>query len=133
MVGIPGGTAVFPQREPAQAAVVELNELPISLGPLLVAEPKRVALANHFAHQIVEVGFRTVWSGAVWSQLRFHLEDAHVDPHLKNLTAIAGFHQAGADFPRAVVPSFEYGIDIARRGHAWHSLHEEAADRLSLH
>ena len=54
---------------------------------------------------------------AIGAEIGLHLQHPHVDSHLQNLPAVAGFHEAGAHLPRLKLPALQQRVDIAWCGH----------------
>ena len=117
VVGILGGPPVFSERQPAQPPLVVLHELPVGLNALLLRKPERVAAADRLADQVVVVGFGTAGAVSVRPQLRLHLHNTHVDPHLEHLAAGAGLDQAGVHLTRRELPRLEQRVEVAGAGH----------------
>ena len=112
MVGVLGCPVVFPERQPAEPAVVVLHKLPVSLGALLFGKFEAFPFTNHLTDEIVEIGFGAVGASAVRSQISLHLQQAHIDSHLKHLAAVACLDAAGGHFTWGVVPVLQDSVDI---------------------
>ena len=107
----------LPQRQPADPAVIELEEFAIHLHALLLGQRERLGFAQGLLDQRVEQRIGTLGPGAVGTTGRFHLQHAHLDPHLHDLTSVLCTDQPCTEHARLVRPILQDPVDVAAFGH----------------
>src|SRR5438093_13563065 len=111
VIGVGDRASEIPERHPANATMIKLDELAIGFLTLLFTEDKTFLLGR-LRGDILKVGGEIVRPSSVGPAFHFHLHDSQVHAHLQDLPAIAGLHLPGLHFSRLEFPVAQSGIDI---------------------
>ena len=115
MIRILDCPAILPQRQPAHAAMIKLQKLPVRFLTLVVAQGK---ISLGFARQpvlllqIIEESRMPMRMRAIRPARRFKLQRAEVDAQLDDLSAIVRLHEPGLGDAGLVLPIFQNEIDV---------------------
>ena len=131
MIGVAHRPAKFPQGQPANPPVIELQELAIRGDALLGVELEIFPLVQGQVQQMIEIGFAAVGPLAVGPPVDLELQNAHLDPHLQHFAALAGPHQARADFARLIRPTPQDLIDVLSPCHDRFTFHTQGRQYAS--
>ena len=111
VIGVADRLVKFTQGQPADPAMIELDEFAIHFATLRVAD-REIVVVNRLAYQVIEIRFETKRPGAVRPVRGLQLEESHVDPHLDYGAPIVTFFHAHVDRLRVVLPLPQQAIDV---------------------
>jgi hypothetical protein len=107
VIGVGNGSGIVLERQPADPAVVVLQEFAIRFLALFLAELE--GLPGAIAHlrlmaKVIEIAGMAVWPGAVRPIAGLDLQNAKIDAHLNDLPPAMGLHQTGLHDSRFEIP-----------------------------
>ena len=97
--------------------MIKLDKLAIRLVALVRSQNQLVLFGRFQRFEAIEKRIGPFRPAAVGPVIDFHLQQAHVDPHLQHLAAIGGFHTAGHNLARLERPIGEQIVDILATRH----------------
>ena len=118
--GVGRRPGVLLQRQPANAAVIVLVELPVDLDAPLLGEFELLSFLERRGDKEVVKGGKAMGPLAVGPARRLELQQAHVDPHLQQLAPVGAGdapHHGAAGNKR---PLAEQAVDVEIAGKIGH-------------
>ena len=112
VIGVGHRAGELPQRQAANPPVIELQELAVDLDALLFVECKGLPFDALQLPEPVEARLGPAGVLAVGPAGDLHLQQAHLDPHLEHLAAVAGADQPRGNHPRLEGPLAKNEVDV---------------------
>src|SRR2546430_1417768 len=119
MVGIGHSERIIAKSQPADPAVVVLDEFPVRLLALFFAKGEGLAGSASDASllfQVFEIVGGAVRPSAIGPTNGLNLQNAEIDAHLNDLPAIGGLDQPRLHYTRLIIPTSKGPVDILLHG-----------------